>query len=96
MMTYRNGDVDVSEFVDRLHFNERGSDTFIRAHGIHELEQKTTSDLARVVARHDRIRDKAKVSAKSPFRKDKTDSRGRRNWQPRRKDYGRVESQMYN
>ena len=42
------------------------------------------------------LADKAKVSAKPPFRKDRTDSRGRRNWQPRRKDYGRVESQMYN
>ena len=30
-MTYRNGDVDSSLFVDGLHFNDRGNETFIRA-----------------------------------------------------------------
>ena len=96
MMTYRNGDVDISQFVDGLHFNERGSDTFIRAlaDGIPELEQNTDSDWTRVLARHDRVRNKVQRSAKPPFRKGRTDSHGRRNWQPR-KDNGRVESQMY-
>ena len=40
------GNVDASQFVDGLHFSDRGSDTFIRAlaDGILELEQKTDSD----------------------------------------------------
>ncbi len=84
MMTYRNGDIDESQFADGLHFSKRGNMNFIRALSDGVPELKRNKDNVPVWTQVQNRSGNRSTNRNSKSRNPQTHSHDRRNRQTQR------------